>query len=221
MARLQYLSSLHTSFCHRCNRDDPPLRGSDPAVDIACLFRTFHSLRSRHAQMAAVVARQRRSASLSLAQSGTRLHTSGPNERAAAAPNLTRQASPKFAAMVLQNSKQVRHRHRAFHAFDASHTAAQCVAHQSSAWPLTLLSSLALAEAGGAPAPHILRGVAGTAEARGRAAGAAAPTVADCPGGEAHHTVTVAEQPTLAALALTAPEWLTDRTAPHRARLPT
>ena len=57
--------------------------------------------------MAAITERDRRSASLRQAWAGDRLHTSGPNQRAAAAPNLTRQASPKFAAMVLQNSRQV------------------------------------------------------------------------------------------------------------------
>ena len=70
------------------------------------------TLWSRRAQMAAIAARERRSASLRHVRSGARLHTSGPNERAAAAPNLTRQASPKFAAMVLQNAKQVLERHK-------------------------------------------------------------------------------------------------------------
>ena len=62
----------------------------------------------QQAALAAPAVRQRRSGSLRSTPGPSRLHTSGPNQRAAESPDITRQASPEFAAMVLHNTKRVR-----------------------------------------------------------------------------------------------------------------
>jgi len=90
----------------RPSQTEPYLTGVVSADDTRMILYIL-TVPAARVQMAAITERDRQSASIRQAWAGARLHTSGPNQRAAAAPNLMRQASPKFAAMVLQNARQV------------------------------------------------------------------------------------------------------------------